>query len=536
MKLSYDWLQDFARFDSIPFARIIEKIALSICEVDEIEEYKEFLQDVRIVSVEKIEKHPQADKLSICQVSDGTNTHTVVTAATNIQQSNHVPLAIPGASIAGKQIQKASLRGVESFGMFVSGKEIEINEDNSGVWILPEDSPLGTSIREYYSCNDKIFHIDNKSITHRPDLWSHFGFARELAAQLSLPIDFDPFQARFAFSKGKTIAVKQNNNAHSYYACLLENIQVQPSQEKISKRLEKCGINTINNVVDISNYVMLEMGQPTHFFDKQTLASVELEVSLSQKGEAFLLLDDSKPELVEGLPLIRNQNVPVAVAGVMGSKESSVQDTSKELILESAVFKRETIRKSIRATGIRSEASMRYEKGLDSSLSLPVLNRTLFLLQENGCPELICYFPAGFNNQSAKTIKIITSVAFINRKLGKALEAKEIVSILKRLHFMVKRKEDTLEIIVPKFRHNYDVTIPEDIVEEVGRSLEYSTIQPFPLSLEVKPPAREYKRELERKLKFSFSAKAFTEVFTYSFCSAKENQFEDKDAQGLALQ
>lgn len=536
MKLSFAWLNDFADFSSIPMEKILEKIALSICEVDEVEDYMPALDAVQIVQIRTMEKHPDADKLSICRVFNGKQEHIVVTAAKNISIGDVVPLALPGVEINGQVIQAAKLRGVDSYGMFVSQKELQLADDDSGVFILPNDAPLGRSIRSYYQLEDKILHIDNKSITHRPDLWSHFGFARELAAQLKLEIRFDPFTARQNFQQGKTIHVQQNKNAHSYYACLVENIRVENSQEKIRQRLVRVGINTINNVVDVSNYVMLEMGQPTHFFDKDVLGEIAIEVALSQPDEKITLLDDSERVLSEGLPLIRNHGQAIALAGVMGGQTSAVHKNSKTLVLESAVFTRESIRKSIRATGIRSEASIRYEKGLDSSLSLPVLHRSLQLLQENGCPDLVAYTPSGFNNQSAKTVTIHTSLAFINTKLGIELTVEQVVKILEQLHFTVKVNGQKLTIIVAKFRHNYDVTIPEDIVEEVGRTIEYSQIKPRPLRMDIQPPPRDYKRELENLLKIQFAASGFSEIYSYSFVSDADNQFEQKNEPALHIQ
>lgn len=535
MKLSYNWLNDFADFKSISFEKIYEKISLSICEVDEASEYREHLTTILSAKVLEAKKHPDADKLSICVADIGTKKLQIVTGA-QVSEGDIVPLAMIGTVFPdGKQINEGKLRGVDSFGMFCSEKELGLAEESSGLMKLAADTKLGVSLRQILDSEDKIILIDNKSITHRPDLWSHFGFARELAAQLGIPIRFNPFESSFSFSNNASPTVIKNQNAHSYFASFVKGFTIQESIPKIKDRLLRCGIKSINNVVDISNYVMLEMGQPTHFFDKAKLGEVSLEVSFAKEKEKIALLDKTTKELDGNILIIRNSGTPVAMAGVMGGEESAISNSTEEAVLESAVFKREDVRKTIRTTGIRTESAVRYEKGLDSHSSLPVISRSLILLKENGCPNLSASKPDGFEHKKERQ-EIKTSFTFINEKLGTIFEQKVIVDILERLGFQTKVTKDELNVIVPVYRHNYDITIEEDLVEEVGRSLGYAAIVRKPLLSDVKPVVLNPMRAVERVFKSIFTQNlGYTEVFNYSFASEDDTKFEKEDSAALAI-
>jgi phenylalanyl-tRNA synthetase beta chain len=537
LKLSFDWLCDYADFRSWEFPKIVEKINLSICEIDDIEEMGKELSLVRIVRIVEIKPHPNADKLRVTQATDGNKKYQVVTGAANVKENDLVPLAFPSAVLGGKEIRESELRGVPSFGMYCSDKEMGLSEDASGVRIISEEIALGKTMQEYLQLSDTILTIDNKSITHRPDLWSHFGFARELAAQLNLKLKFDPYNTQISFASGSDIQVIQNDKALSYYACVIEGVKVGNSNHKIKSRLEKCGVRSINNVVDVSNYVMLEMGQPTHFFDKDKLGKVEISVNSGEKGKNISLLDDSVKELNEDILCIYNQKDPIAIAGVMGGKDSSVTENTSHLLLESAVFPREMVRKSIRKTGIRSESSIRYEKGLNHFSTKPVLQRAIELLQENGCPQIKAFEPQGFTNDPSRKVVIQTNFAFLEKKLGKKFPDEQILDILSRLGFIIENKGGELTISVPPYRHNYDITIPEDIVEEVGRSIGYAEIGTNPLVMQVVPAVLNDQRLVERSIKKILSGNyRYNEVFNYSFASYKDIHWEGQENSALEIQ
>lgn len=528
MKLSVDWLNEFTPLSQVPFEKVLEKINTSICEIDDVEEFKVHLSSVITVKIKSLEKHPNAEKLQTTIATDGSKDYQIVTAATNVKAGDIVPLALPGTKLDGKEILDSELRGVRSQGMYCSEKELGLALESSGVLIFPADTTLGISVRKLFLWEDTILTIDNKSITHRPDLWNHFGFARELASQLQLPLNDFPFQADIKLESGNDgLTVTDSEHAHAYYVCSIQDVNITPSNPKIKSRLEKCGIRSINNVVDVSNYLLLELGQPTHFFDRERLQSTTFSVIKSKEGDTFPLLDDTSPKLQKDLLLIQNGKDPVALAGVMGGKDSAVIDSTKNIVMESAVFKREDVRYTIRKTNIRTESAVRYEKGLDSYTCLPVIKRAVQLLKENGNPKIKVFSPQGFNHTESKSVTIKTNLSFLRHKLGKNISQSEVTEILKRLGFTVTNEGEELTVLVPKYRQNYDVTIPEDLVEEIGRTIGYASIQTQALSMAVETPIRNPLRELERRVKnFLALEVGFNEVYNYSFSSPADAKLE----------
>ncbi|TGK51218.1 phenylalanine--tRNA ligase subunit beta [Leptospira bouyouniensis] len=528
MKLSVDWLNDFTPLSQIPFETVLEKINTSICEIDDVEEFKAHLSSVITVKIKSLEKHPNAEKLQTTIATDGTKEYQIVTAATNVSAGDIVPLALPGTKLEGKEILDSELRGVRSQGMYCSEKELGMALESSGVLILPKDTTLGISVRKLFLWEDTILTIDNKSITHRPDLWNHFGFARELASQLQIPLNTFPLESNTKWeSDNQGLTVEKSDHAHAYYVCAIQNVNITNSIPKIKSRLEKCGIRSINNVVDVSNYLLLELGQPTHFFDRSKLKSTIFTVSKSKEGQSFALLDDTSPTLPKGIALIQNGETPVALAGVMGGKDSAVTDSTKDIVMESAVFKREDVRFTIRKTNIRTESAVRYEKGLDSYTCLPVIKRAVQLLIENGNPNVKVFEPQGFNDTETKSVTINTNLSFLRNKLGKKISLNEVTDILQRLGFIVTVKDESLSVVVPKYRQNYDVTIPEDLVEEIGRTIGYASIRTEALSMAVETPIRNPLRELERRVKQFLSLEVgFNEVYNYSFASSADAKLE----------
>ncbi|MCW7491842.1 phenylalanine--tRNA ligase subunit beta [Leptospira sp. 2 VSF19] len=529
MKLSVDWLNEFTPLSQVPFEKVLEKINTSICEIDDVEEFKVHLSSVITVKIKSLEKHPNAEKLQTTIATDGSKDYQIVTAATNVKAGDIVPLALPGTKLDGKEILDSELRGVRSQGMYCSEKELGLALESSGVLIFPENTTIGISVRKLFLWEDTILTIDNKSITHRPDLWNHFGFARELASQLRLPLNDFPFRADIKFESGNDgLSVTTTDHAHAYYVCSIQDVNITPSNPKIKSRLEKCGIRSINNVVDVSNYLLLELGQPTHFFDRDRLQSTTFSVVKSKEGDSFPLLDDTTPKLQKDLLLIQNGKDPVALAGVMGGKDSAVIDSTKNIVMESAVFKREDVRYTIRKTNIRTESAVRYEKGLDSFTCLPVIKRAVQLLKENGNPKIKVFEPQGFNHTESKSVTIKTNLTFLRHKLGKNISQEEVTEILKRLGFTVANQGEELSVLVPKYRQNYDVTIPEDLVEEIGRTIGYASIQTQALSMAVETPIRNPLRELERRVKNFLALEiGFNEVYNYSFASPTDAKLEE---------
>jgi phenylalanyl-tRNA synthetase beta chain len=537
MKLSYKWLCEFTNLESIPFDKIIEKINLSICEVDHIEEYKKNLETVICVKILSSEKLNNAN-LTKYIASDGSNEYQIISGDPSLTIDDKIPLALPGTILGDKKIETSIIKNEKSHGMFCSEKDLGISEENSGVMKLDETIIVGLSLRTLYDYEDKILTIDNKSITHRPDLWCHFGFARELASQLSLKITFNPLE------KGKwdvdgsikeKINIEKSEFYHSYKGIIIKNVNVKKSILKIKNKLEKCGLKSINNIVDISNYVLLEIGQPTHFFDKNILNDINISVKKGSSADTLTILD-SNNIVCQDILMIANNGKPVAIAGVMGGLESSVTDSTTDLFLESAVFKREDIRKSIRTTGIRSEASIRYEKGLNPSLTSVVIHRIISLLKENGSSELKHSDIFGLDGNYISNNIIHTNYDFIKTKLGKEINNLEIDTILEKLGFKVESKSDSIKVTVPEYRSQYDVTIKEDLVEEVGRTVGYGNIELTPVNASILPAKLNNSRTLERELKKIFSYHLnYNEIYSYSFISKEQILFEDDSISPLEI-
>jgi phenylalanyl-tRNA synthetase beta chain len=537
MKLSYKWLCEFTNLESIPFDKIIEKINLSICEVDHIEEYKKNLETVICVKILSSEKLNNAN-LTKYIASDGSNEYQIISGDPSLTIDDKIPLALPGTILGDKKIETSIIKNEKSHGMFCSEKDLGISEENSGVMKLDETMIVGLSLRTLYDYEDKILTIDNKSITHRPDLWCHFGFARELASQLSLKITFNPLE------KGKwdvdgsikeKINIEKSEFYHSYKGIIIKNVNVKKSILKIKNKLEKCGLKSINNIVDISNYVLLEIGQPTHFFDKNILNDINISVKKGSSADTLTILD-SNNIVCQDILMIANNGKPVAIAGVMGGLESSVTDSTTDLFLESAVFKREDIRKSIRTTGIRSEASIRYEKGLNPSLTSVVIHRIISLLKENGSSELKHSDIFGLDGNYISNNIIHTNYDFIKTKLGKEINNLEIDTILEKLGFKVESKSDSIKVTVPEYRSQYDVTIKEDLVEEVGRTVGYGNIELTPVNASILPAKLNNSRTLERELKKIFSYHLnYNEIYSYSFISKEQILFEDDSISPLEI-
>ncbi len=537
MKLSYKWLCEFTNLESIPFDKIIEKINLSICEVDHIEDYKKNLETVVCVKILSSEKLSTAN-LNKYIATDGSNEYQVISGDLSLSINDKVPLALPGTTIGDKKIETSIIKNEKSYGMFCSEKDLGISEENSGVLKFNDSMNVGFNLRALYDYEDRILTIDNKSITHRPDLWCHFGFARELASQLSLKITFNPLEEgnwEVDSSIKEKINIEKSEFYHSYKGIIIKNINVKKSILKIKNKLEKCGLKSINNIVDISNYVLLEVGQPTHFFDKNKLQDINISVRKGNSSDNLILLDSTNI-VCQDMLMIANNGKPVAIAGVMGGLESSVTDSTKDLFLESAVFRREDIRKSIRTTGIRSEASIRYEKGLNPTLTSLVIYRIISLLKENGSIELTHSDIFGVDSNYISNNIIQTNYDFIKSKLGKEINNIEIDTILEKLGFKVESKLDTIKVTVPDYRSQYDVTIKEDLVEEVGRTIGYGNIELTPVNSSILPAKLNNSRTLERELKKIFSYHLnYNEVYNYSFISKEQLLFEEDSINFLEI-
>lgn len=528
MKLSYNWLNEFVDLSGIVPAELANLLTMKTCEVEGFDDFMAHMEKIPVAYIEELTKHPDADKLRICKVNTGKEIVQIVTGAANVEQGKKFAAALVGVRLPdGREMTKAKLRGVESFGMLCSGGELGITALDyapakiDGLMPLPDDWKIGAPLADYFGKSDVIFDIDNKSITHRPDLWCHFGFAREIAALIGKPLKKNPEQATFATTK-KTGIPKieiEKQSAIIYCGAELSGFKVESSPIALQMRLMSVGQKPINNVVDVSNYVLFEIGQPNHAFDRDKISDT-VKVSYSKKGEKLSLLDGSTHDLPEGLVVIRDNDKAVALAGVMGGLGSETTDKTTRLFLESATFPRAEIRKTVAKTGIRSDSSQRFEKAQNPEKARAGIFRFAEILAASQRDLVLSELVEAQTQDFAATKSIVVDNTFIDQKLGHiAHRTLKNADVLRRLHFDVVEKADTLEVTPPAWRKWFDITIAEDLVEEIGRFIGYKEIAIEPALVPCETPrARNALRSTEHELR-NLAAKslALNESLSYAF-------------------
>lgn len=499
------------------------KLTMSTAEIDSIDYMNPFLKTVITARLLEADKHPDADKLTVVKADTGSAVLQVVCGASNHKKGDIAALAPVGTKFSDEfTVKEAKLRGVDSMGMLCSEKELGLSDDQSGIMIFPENTPLGKPISELYPewCG-VCLEIDNKSITHRPDLWSHAGFAREISALIGRPYK-DPvdFSLTKDFQKDSPISVKIIDASMSprYTGLIVKNIKIGESPEWLKAAVTAVGMRPINNIVDITNYVMAEIGEPMHAFDRKKLSGSEIIVRPAAQNEKLTTLDGGEKNLTSEDLVIADASGAVALAGVMGGGNSEIGEDTTEIVLEAASFNPVTIRKTAQRYSLRTEAAIRFEKSLSPELTLPAILRCYELIKMT-CPgaiaasSLIDGYP-----EKQKPITVKTNTPFIRKRLGDNISDEKIISIIESLGFNVKSDAAELTIDVPYYRATKDISIPEDIVEEVGRILGYDNIAPIPPFVPSRPPARNPFRTFERAVKSSLSMEQrLIEVFGYSF-------------------
>lgn len=550
MKLSYNWLNEFVDLTGISPAELANLLTMKTCEVEGFEPFMDHMAKIPVALIEELTKHPDADKLKICKVNTGKETVQIVTGAANVELGKKFPAALVGVKLPdGREMTKAKLRGVESLGMLCSGGELGITALDyapakvDGLMPLPDDWKVGAPLSDYFGAPDIILDIDNKSITHRPDLWCHFGFAREIAALLGKPLKKNAEEATFKTQPAKSLPKIEieGRAAITYCGAELAGFKVQASPLARQLRLLSVGQKPINNIVDISNYVLFEIGQPNHAFDREKISSL-VKVSSSKPKEKIALLDGSTHELPEGLVVIRDGEKPAALAGVMGGAGSETTAQTTKLFLESATFHRSDIRAAVAKTGIRSDSSQRFEKAQNPGKARAAIYRFASLLAEEQASTTLSEIAEVSTEDYTKTQPIIVTNAFIDQKLGHiASRPDSNAAILKRLGFAVEEKGETLVVTPPAWRKWYDITIAEDLVEEIGRFIGYKEISITPALVPCETPrARNVQRELEHKLRdLAAGALHLNEVLNYAFHSAddlKADEFFCAAADAMRMQ
>jgi len=534
MKISLNWIKQYVDLphDLTP-EDLADRLTVSTVEVEEVIFQAEEYSNMVVGEILDIVDHPQADKLKVLKVNAGSENCElqVICGATNIYKGMKSVLALTGARIKWHgegnwmELNKTKIRGVESEGMLCAPEEVGLTGefDVSGVIELKDGKP-GQPISDVLGLNDVIFEIDNISITHRPDLWGHYGMAREIAALYNLKLK-DLTEIKIKESNEVKLEVKVENPelCPRYQALAIGKVKIQPSPFWLKQLLKSVGVRPINNIVDITNYVMLKLGQPIHAFDRRQILNNSIFIKTAKDGDNFTTLDEQERQLNISMLMIADAEKDLAIAGIMGGKASGIVDDTTEIIIESANFNPISVRKTSVALGLRTDASARFEKSLDPCLTEIALNTVARLIFElNPEAEAISKI-IDVNNTKTKEIEIELSYDLLFKRLGQEIPRKEVVQILEKLEFKVKEKGDILIVKVPSFRATKDISIPEDLVEEVARIYGYDNIQPkMPLvGMQAVGDSADYKVIQQAKDFLAYGLGA-TEVYNYSFVSEQQ--------------
>lgn len=474
MFLSMNWISDFVDLSGLDKLELIHRFSLSTAEVENEIFFKgKDLSGIVVAEIKSVESHPDSEKLHLLKVDAGDNELTdVVCGAPNVRVGMKTAFAKVGAKLGDIEITPRRLAGYTSNGMCCSEKEIGISEDNSGIMDITDDIPNGTDLKNIYEIDDIVFEVDNKSLTNRPDLWGHYGIAREFAALAGRELKPIPMVDLSSYNSLPKVDMKIEDPLCQRYSCLqVENINVSVSPVNMRIRLFYCGMRAINFLADLTNYLMLEMGQPMHAFDSRKVEKIRIK--RFSEPFVFQTLDGVNRNIDENTLMICNDNTPVAIAGIMGGLDSEIVDDTTTLTLESATFDAVSIRKSTVRLAHRTDASMRYEKCLDPEMTVPAIARFVKLLTDIDSGSRVVSSLTDEYAFRYDTVTLDFDKAFVDKYTGIEIDNDTIVNTLTSLGFKVELENDNFSVTVPGWRATKDVTIKADIIEEITRIYGY---------------------------------------------------------------
>ena len=522
MKAPISWLQDFVKID-IPAEALADKLVHAGFEVEEIIREADAIKNVVTGRVLAMERHPNSDHLWICQINVKTATLQIVTGAQNVQVGDIVPVALDGAVLPdGKRIFNGELRGVKSLGMLCGGSELGLTDaDFDGILILKPDTKVGVDINEILGRTDVI--LDVSVTANRPDCNSIWGIAREVGAVLhktvKAPVTSYTATPERIFNL-LDVQVADADLCPRYMAKAVKNIKICESPKIIKDRLRAVGIKPINNIVDITNYILIELGQPMHAFDYEKIAGHRIVVRRAEEGETITTLDNTTHNLDNDVLVIADAEKPLAVAGIMGGLDSGISDDTHTIIFESAKFARDNVRRTSRKLNLKSDSSARFEKGIDFLSQAIAIDRALTLIQTNGWGTIISG-TIDTNMNAVKPRTLTVSYKKINNILGIKVPTEKMVEILNSLQIKTVVKGKRLECQIPAYRE--DIEGANDLAEEIIRLYGYNKIKStlFADASKQTMGGRDAFRTKEDLLKRILTAKGANEIITYSFISPK---------------
>ena len=528
MKVSLNWIRDYVQLPAdADLKKLAYDLTMSTVEVEDATDLGASFHDMVVGVINTIEQHPNADKLKVCKTDIGGRVEDIVCGGSNLREGMKVAVALPGAMCKWHgegdlvEIKKSKLRGVDSYGMICGAVEIGLadlfpTKEEAHILDLSDfDAPAGTPLADALDLNDIILEIDNKSMTNRPDLWGHYGIAREIAALYDLPMtQFPHFDRNVENTSGFHVTVEDAERCPRYLSAQIEGLNVKPAPYQMQNRIWKVGMRPINALVDITNYVMLATGQPTHAFDSDHIAG-HVIVRRAGEGEKLLLLNGKELALSSDDLVIADDAGVVGLAGVMGgAKDSILPDTSK-VILEVANFDAKGIRRTALRYDNRTEASARYEKAIDPErcdqafdLSMQLFSQ---LYPEIKVTGLVDQYP-----EHLKQAEIDVPLSWLERRLGKRLSPDEIKHKMELLGYGISFDGDNMHVVVPTWRSTGDVSIQADIMDEVARMYGYENFEAEPITTTFDGAINQLDKDLERRIKEYLAIRCgMQEIFTY---------------------
>lgn len=523
MRVSLNWLKDYVDINVEP-RRYADEMTMSGTKVETIEYLGDKIVNISIGKIEEIHPHPDADKLQITKINVGKeDLLQIVTGANNISVGDIVPVAVEGAVLPnGIKIKKGKLRGVDSFGMLCSCEELGIDtkyveeRSKNGIYLLGENFVIGADVVEAMGLKDVV--IEFELTANRPDCRSLIGIAKETAATLDTKFTLPDISlhAELDDKISAQVEVLDKDLCPRFILREIRDVKIGPSPFWLQQRLIRYGMRPINNIVDITNYVMIEYGQPLHAYDADKLNSKKIVVRRARSDEKITTLDDLEHDLDEDVLLITDGEKPIGIAGVMGGASTQIDENTKNIFLEAANFDADNIRLTSRRLGIRTDASSNFEKGIDVLRPKDAIDRACHLIEKLGFGKVVSDRIDLYENEYKPTV-IETKFSTIDRLIGEKLPQKTICDILQKLLFQVHADGDKLQVVVPAER--MDMTIQEDIIEEITRIYGYNNIRSNPIIAPVTQAIKSEDRHFEDRVKLLARENGLTEITTYSFIS-----------------
>ena len=526
MKLSLSWIRDYVKIpEDADLKKLAYDLTMSTVEVEDVEYLARRFDNMVVGLIEKIEPHPNADKLRVCQVNIGSDVKTIVCGGINLREGMRVAVSCPGAIVRWHgqgepvEIKNSKLRGVESYGMICASDEIGLgdlfpaSQEAEILDLSAFEVPAGTPLATALDLDDVLLEIDNKSMTNRPDLWGHYGIAREIAALYNLPLmEIEPYRAET--QSDFKVEIESPDRCARYIGVEMNGVEVKPSPYKMQSRIWKAGMRPINALVDITNYVMLATDNPTHAFDADNITD-HIVVRHAAAGEKLVLLNEKELTLCDDDLVITDSEGPVALAGVMGGAKDSILPDTKRVILEVANFESTGIRRTALRYDTRTEASSRYEKAVDPERCDQALSLSMKYFHEL-YPELKV---TGFCDRYVTPLKkaeIDVSLTWLAKRLGKDLTNEEVQKKLELLGFEVAIDGDNLHVKAPTWRSTGDISIKDDVMEEVARMYGYDNFEATPFTTAFEGAINQRDQDLIRSIKEYLAIRCgMQEVYTY---------------------